>query len=288
MRILKSLMLFLTVESGDQGKHPESMKVPVEKTKAHKKSHSFNRLATLNLMMNRLTAFAKGMNPDDNAALAANSNFMNAYRVNNVFFHKTLLGMYNKKDDEGNLKCANHEKIKKSHTRRRRDDDGGVDLSMSYDDYVTMCEMTAEHNDDGECEDCCPTDADGNYIMTNADGTPRAFGLNLDGDVNFIKQARKMFMVVKKWSEMYLGNCNQKKLRYTRIVNLLSRRLFNAMKNDIITMEEVQSGRWKRIFPKKELGIIKDGEDHIMDKSTLLDSVSARWAKYQARQAANQ
>ena len=37
-------------------------------------------------MMNRLTAYAKGLNPDDSDELMASKHYMTAFRVNNKFF----------------------------------------------------------------------------------------------------------------------------------------------------------------------------------------------------------
>ena len=54
----------------------------------------------------------------------------------------------------------------------------------------------------------------GEYVF---DVKQRGFSINLDGNnEDFIKNTRKMFSAVKKWFEIYLGECKQKKIRYNR------------------------------------------------------------------------
>ena len=47
----------------------------------------------LNKMMNRLTAYSKGLNPDDEN-INQDKSFMNAFKVNNVFFRVSKLNYY--------------------------------------------------------------------------------------------------------------------------------------------------------------------------------------------------
>jgi len=302
MRVLKSLLLFTTVnaEGTDANLTFDQLAIDSELPKRH----SFNRLATLNKMMNRLTAYSKGHSPDDPDILD-HTGVTRAFKGNNRFFSKTLVRMFYKEDSEGNLHCAVHEKQKKQKTERRRRDDQDAfsfaesvnSLAYSQANFDIWCDMMEDFKDtDKECEDCCAQDKDGNFVPTDCTqeeidggtcpfGKVKAFGLNLDGeDIDFSKNARKMFTAVKKWIEMYLGDCRQKKVRYVRIVNLLSKRLFNAVVAGVATMEDVEDGRWKRIFPHKDLNIMMDGADSIIDKYTLINLVKGKYEAYQSQQ----
>lgn len=247
------------------------------------KRNPYNKLVTLNKMMNRLTAYAKGLNPDDEN-LDQDKSFMNAYKVNNVFFRRNLARMYNKEDKEGNLKCAVHER-KPRVTREAENDfeeeEVEVDLAITQSDWENYCSIHDDgHNaEDGKCDECCKkSKKTGEYVL---DVKQRGFSINLDGtDEDFIKNTRKMFSAVKKWFEIYLGECKQKKIRYKRIVNLLAKRLFNGIVHEKITIDHVRNGRWKRIFAKKAIQeeFIKEGEP-LMDKFTLIDMVNKRYEK---------
>lgn len=61
--------------------------------------------------------------------------------------------------------------------------------------------------------------------------------------------------------------------------------MFNAVVSGKATMEDVEQGRWKRIFPHKNLNIIMDGDTEVMDKSILINMVKERHEDYLAKQA---
>jgi len=267
MRVLKSILLFTSFNSGSNGNEFAGQ---MQKDENLHRRDPFNKLVTLNKMMNRLTAYAKGLNPDDSDELMASKHYMTAFRVNNKFFKKNLVGMYHKKDKDGELKCANHsfKAGKKPNGRRRRSDGSGdtVDLTVHADDIENFCSSLEDAHDpeDGTCEDCC--------------SQTRKFGLDLSGHgQDFIKNSRKMFGAVKKWVETHLADCNQKQLRYKRIVNLLAKRLFNGINHELITLDDVRTSRWKRIFPKSHIQDQFLGPDDApMDKYTLINMVEDR------------
>ena len=55
----------------------------------------------LNKMMNRLTAYAKGLNPDDSEELMGSKHYMTAFRVNNKFFKVRIFAMVPLRDGLG-------------------------------------------------------------------------------------------------------------------------------------------------------------------------------------------
>jgi len=284
MRVFSSILLL----GGSSMAAPEANQFKEQMTvneNLHKRD-PYNKLVTLNKMMNRLTAYSKGLNPDDEN-INQDKSFMNAFKVNNVFFRRNLVRMYYRKDKDGNLKCAVHER-KPRVTREAEilEQDGensepplSVNLGITQSDWENYCSIHDEgHNaEDGKCDECCKkSKKTGEYVF---DVKQRGFSINLDGNnEDFIKNTRKMFSAVKKWFEIYLGECKQKKIRYNRIVNLLAKRLFNGIVHDKITIEQVRNGRWKRIFAKKAIQeeFLKEGEP-FMDKFTLIDMVNKRF-----------
>lgn len=269
MRVLNSILL-LTSAFADKTSQP----IPINKE--YKGKHSWNRLASLNFLMNRLAATGKGLNPN-NADELNDSSYKNAERINNRYFNKCLAKWYLKTEGEGEdkkLVCANHERLGKEDSqtvatasRKRRDEPEGSLNSQERDDMdyhmANLCEMLEDEDDDIKC-----------------DNNKRGSG-GKDLSKNYGKSTKQIFGGLKKWNELYLSGCKKNRdTRFRRIVRLMSRRLYDGVRSDLITKEDVKKGKWKRVFPKS-IDIYLTQEDKAnkqpMNKNTLIDMVLKRF-----------
>lgn len=225
---------------------------------------SFNRLSTINYMMNRLAATGKNLNPDNVDELANSNGYQRAIKVNNKFFHTNLKKWFYKTNEDGELVCASHKKVKKNKTRRRRSDENEEDdPELDISDYESELE----------------------YHMANfcsmLEGTEDACGNNErgKGNANFAnnygKSTKRVFGALKKWNESHLANCKKnEETRYKRSIRIMSRRLFDGVRSALLTIDEVRTGKWKRVFPK-HITILQNGKP--MDKQTLINMVESRY-----------
>lgn len=264
MRVLNSILMLTSAYASN----------PLEVDATKHQRHSYNKLVSLNHMMNQLTAHGKNLNPDDKNELKESKSFMKAYEINNNFFRRTMEKWYLKRDDEGNLVCAKHEKEKKNKVRRRRSDNDGPNMGsedMQYH-YQNLCEIVED------TEEAC-----------QSDNSERSVKLNFQKDYDI--NTKRMFGALKKWNELFLGDCKKNaEIRYKRIVRIMARRLFDGVKSNLIPIEKVTKGKWKRVFPKN-IKIYEDKEakdnNRPMNKDTLIGMVVARHNKRLANQKKN-
>jgi hypothetical protein len=251
MRVLESILMFVSATANDSDF--------LEKDKS--KAKSFNRLVTLQTFINRHAVACKGGNPNVANTYGLEdkpdriNRIDNAIRINNVFFKRNLARMYEKRDKNGELKCAIHQKERRGRReaeRRRRD------LSLDQDDWENYCDMLAEAHDpeDGECSDCCETDENGNYVFSSVRGVKNTDTFECSEEKcdpeDFVKKTRKIYSVLRKWVDTYLSACNGNSKRYGRVVNLMSARLYNGIDQGFTTFETIKDARWKRAFPSKD------------------------------------
>lgn len=281
MRVWSSMLVFAA--SSATGEDPGDL----VKIKNAAKRDSFNRLVTIATLINRHTVSSKGGDPDqcdkdgectygipDNAARIRRIN--NARRINNVFFHNNLKRMYYKQDKHGDLKCAVHVKTRRGSRQRRS-------LTLDEDDWTNYCEMLEEAHEDeeGPCTDCCPQDEDGNWVFgQNERGIKTMGDFDQNDPEDFVKKTRKLYTVMKKWVDTYLFDCRGQLRRYTRITNFLGNRLFNGIEQKYTTIEAIEGGRWKRVFPKPPAGaspsLVAEYKD--LNKNNMIQDLEDRLA----------
>lgn len=269
MRVLKSILLVLGV-----GADPTQ---PLEKNKDLKRGDPYNRLVTINKMVNRFTVMSKGGSPDrcdedscdyglDNKKRNKIEGITNAIEFNNKFFNNNLVRNYERLDKSGELKCAIHDSKSARAQQRQRRDAGSSSLALDQEDWENFCWMLdmAHDEDDGPCEDCCTKDEHGNYptVIYDDEGNPifiaRGLKQGLETEPqkgeehhdSYMKNARKLYSVLKKWAELYIGDCKGQKQRYTRIINMMANRLYNGIVHDFTSFDVVKDARWKRVLPK--------------------------------------
>merc|ERR1712228_588148 len=271
MRVLKSILLFAAVSTDE----PDDAHLPLEKRDDLGKRHSYNRLVTISRLINRHCVAAKGGNPDggENYGLEDRPNRVerinNGMRINNVFFNRNLKKMFFKENKDGELKCAQHTKSRRGGGRRKR-----RSLTLDQDDWENYCDMLEEAHDplDGPCTDCCDKDENGNYVLGSSVRGIKTMGdFNAEDPEDFVKKSRKLYTVLKKWIDTYLSECRGNKQRYTRIANFLTNRLWNGIDQGYTTMDAIESGRWKRVFPKGE-----EYENEGLDKHTMIAKLKQR------------
>lgn len=253
MRVLESILMFVSATANDAD----------YLVKDKSKAKSFNRLVTLQTFINRHAVASKGGNPDlkdyglEEKKGETNpriGRINNAIRINNIFFKRNLVRMYQKEDKNGDLKCAVLNK-KDSARRGRREAERRRrrrDLSLEQDDWENYCFMLSKAHDpeDGECEDCCDTDENGNWLFSSVRGVKGSDIFEEGNPEDFVKKTRKLYSVLRKWVETYLSACNGNQKRYRRVINLMSARLYNGIDQEFTTFKTIEDARWKRVFPK--------------------------------------
>lgn len=238
-----------------------------EPLKIQKKKQSWNRLVSLNAMMNRLAATGKGLNPDNADELDNSARYKRATKTNNKFFHKNLAKWFNKTNEDGTLYCANHQKIKKNKNRRRRSDETDGEEEKDDQEYdlqyhwANICSLLEDS------EDAC--------------GHMERGKKTIDFSANYGGHTKRLFGALKKWTELFLSGCKKNEAtRYRRSVRIMARRLFDGVRSELITIDDVRKGKWKRVFPK-HIDIYENEEAKAkgekMDKSTLISMVERRY-----------
>lgn len=242
MRVLSSLLIAVQAETWRM----------VEKDPTYDRKHAINKLATANALANRLAVFAKGGNPN-NADEVETGLYDKVLMHNTKYFEKlerTLMDgdcglMYKPKKNKDNL--------------RRRRSTTRPSLALDHDDILNLCDDM-----EGEEGDECAFNEDGSLAGVDA-GTGldvrRRKAFDLDPE-KFIKNARKVHTSIKKFTQVFLANCdneegtrNNKRLKRNMI--MLSRRMRDGVRAGYCTVEEVADTKWKRLYPK----IPKSGPD---------------------------
>jgi hypothetical protein len=271
MRVLESILLFGTA-TGSYDPNADHTEWLV-KDKERGKRDSFNRLVTIGRIVNHHTILAKGGNPDINPDYGLTEPRLgrveNSIDINNTFFNRNLKRMYFKENKDGELKCAIHKKARRGSRQRRSAP------ALDEDDWINYCEMLEELHDpeDGECTDCCPKDDEGNYItsLLGVRGIKTMGAFDPEDPESFVKNTRKLYTVMKKWVDVYLGGCKGQEKRHNRIINFMRNRLFNGIDQGFTNMEVIRTGRWKRVFPKG------DGtRTNTLNKDTMIAELQAR------------
>jgi len=238
----------------------------VEKDSDLERKHPANKLATTNKLANRLAIYSKGGNPDVMEEVSSGL-YDKVMNHNNKYFQKLRKTLM----EDG---CGLMEKPKKNKTRRRRSAEY-ASLALDKDDYENLCDDL----DDEDTELQCQRNEDGSIAAIDSEDGPigqrRKKSFDLD-PTKFIKNARKIHTSVKKFTTIFLQNCeneegtrNDKRLR--RNLTFLSRRMRDGIRTGHCTVEEVASTKWKRLYPKTPKGGPKEGqswEEFFMGKAT--------------------
>jgi len=238
----------------------------VEKDPDLERKHPANKLATTNKLANRLAIFSKGGNPENLEEVSSGA-YDKVMNHNNKYFQKLRKTLM----DDG---CGLMEKPKKNKTRRRRSA-GYPDLSLDQDDYENFCDDLEGEDEDLQCQ----RNDDGSIAAIDSeDGSDSMMRRKKTFDLDpakFIKNARKIHTSIKKFTTIFLQNCeneegtrNDKRLR--RNLTILSRRMRDGVRAGHCTIEEVAGTRWKRLYPKTPAGGPGDQswEEFFMGKAT--------------------
>jgi len=222
----------------------------VEKDESLDRKHAVNKLASANRLANRLAVYSKGGNPENDDDLATGL-YDKVLMHNSKYFQKLYSTLM-----DGDCGLMYKPKKNKETGRRRRETETWTRPSLKLDesDILNLCDDL-----DDEEDDACVFNDDGSFAGMDEQsasglGLRRMKNFDLDPE-KFIKNARKVHTSVKKFTTVFLQNCeneegtrNDKRLQRNLI--MLSRRMRDGVRAGYCTVEEVADTKWKRLYPK--------------------------------------